>query len=194
MSRPPHPPGCLCSSCHLSSKLFPRGTNDKTILPAIHPGPGQDQSPKSPHLGTDRARLAPPLPKSTAPHEYAPRRHAQEPPPPMRPMRAPPRYGDPSSSRRSVDAQRARPPTPMHRPMPTHAHASQQLPPDRPASAMAMASPPRVGALVPSTFPRAIRRDCGTGSACGPRMHAMHGEALGQPMALERRGQQTGIR
>ncbi|KAJ7279101.1 hypothetical protein C8J57DRAFT_153994 [Mycena rebaudengoi] len=35
----PHAPSCLCSSCHLSSKLFPRGPNDRIILPAIRPTP-----------------------------------------------------------------------------------------------------------------------------------------------------------
>ncbi|KAJ7626633.1 hypothetical protein DFH06DRAFT_1481085 [Mycena polygramma] len=153
MSRPPHPQGCLCSNCHLSSRLFPRGPNDRIILPAIRPSPGssgQEQAPKSPYSGNDRARLAPPRPRSTAPHEYQPHRH--EPPPPMP---APPRghghgygsgYGEPSSpstSRRSMDTpHRAAPP--MHRPVPTRAHAQPTpdrnytfAPPDRPASAMA---------------------------------------------------------
>ncbi|KAJ6455074.1 hypothetical protein C8R47DRAFT_1328973 [Mycena vitilis] len=115
-----------------------------------HSPQSHEQAPKSPHPGTDRARLAPPRPRSTAPHEYQPHRH--EPPPPMP---APPRghghgygsgYGEPSSpstSRRSMDTpHRAAPP--MHRPVPTHAHAQPApernytfAPPDRPASAMA---------------------------------------------------------
>ncbi|KAJ7465071.1 hypothetical protein FB451DRAFT_429133 [Mycena latifolia] len=146
MSRPPyppHPPGCMCSNCHLSHKLFPRGPNDRIILPAIRPGQGEpahpaQPTPKSPH-GTDRARFAPPRPQSTAPHEY--RQHAPHPPP----MPAPPRgHGgeSSSSSRRSMD-QRA---PSMHRPVPTHAQPPPDrsytfAPPDRPATAMAMARP-----------------------------------------------------
>ncbi|KAJ7776779.1 hypothetical protein DFH07DRAFT_951395 [Mycena maculata] len=145
-----HPPGCRCSSCHISSKLFPRGPNDRIILPAIRPGahadPRLDQVPKSP-MATDRTRLAPPRPQSTAPHEY--RRRAQEPPPPMPPMPTSPRYGggQPSSSRRSMDTDHSRKslPTPMHRPAPMYAQAPPPgpergyrfAPPDRPASAMA---------------------------------------------------------
>ncbi|KAJ7904850.1 hypothetical protein B0H13DRAFT_745164 [Mycena leptocephala] len=128
--------------CHLSSKLFPRGANDRIILPAIRPGPGssgQEQaqhSSKSPFsMGTDRSQFAPPRPQSTAPHEYRPRR--QEPPPPVPAL--PRGYGEPSSStsRGSLDTQRA--PPPMHRPVPMHAHAQPTpersytfAPPDRP--------------------------------------------------------------
>ncbi|KAK7023077.1 hypothetical protein R3P38DRAFT_2531872 [Favolaschia claudopus] len=154
MSRPAHPPDCKCSNCHLSSKLFPRGPNDRIILPRPSPGsPGYEHTPKSPSM--DRARMAPPRPQSTAPHEYRPSRHAHAHAPPMPP---PPRgyaYGDPSSSpstsRRSLD-QRA--PPPMHRPVPSYPSPRpppQQYqqepepdrlsytfaPPDRPASAMA---------------------------------------------------------
>ncbi|KAJ7119873.1 hypothetical protein C8R44DRAFT_180886 [Mycena epipterygia] len=121
-----HPPGCLCSNCHLSSRLFPRGPNDRIILPAVRPTP--DNTPKSP-TGNDRARFAPPRPQSTAPHEYRPR---QQPPPPMP---APPRGYD-DHSRRSMDTHNA---PPMHRPVPTHANDPRYnfAPPDRPASAMA---------------------------------------------------------
>ncbi|KAJ7113500.1 hypothetical protein C8R44DRAFT_881809 [Mycena epipterygia] len=104
----PHPPGCLCSSCHLTSKLFPRGPNDRIIVPAIHPTP--DNTPKSP-LGNDRARFA--LPRlQSAPHPYRPRQ--REPPVP-----SPPRGYD-DHSRRSMDAHR---PPFMHRPVPPHVSA-----------------------------------------------------------------------
>ncbi|KAJ6554902.1 hypothetical protein DFH09DRAFT_1165863 [Mycena vulgaris] len=146
MSHPPHPPGCRCSSCHLSSKLFPRGPNDRIILPAIRPSPGThaeprpDPTPKSPY-GTDRARFAPPRPQSTAPREY--RQHAPPPAPPPVPSHG---YGgeSSSSSRRSVDTHRAPPP---HRPVPTHGQPPPDrsytfAPPDRPASAMAAPQSP----------------------------------------------------
>ncbi|KAF8194292.1 hypothetical protein K438DRAFT_2017407 [Mycena galopus ATCC 62051] len=141
MSRAPHPPGCMCSHCHLSSKLFPRGHNDRIILPR----PTNHGEPKSPTMGDDRARYAPPRPQSTAPGEYRSRHH-HEPPPPMPPM--PRGYGEPSSpstSRRSMD-QRAPPPMPKtHRPSPSYAQPTPDrsytfAPPDRPASAMAMSS------------------------------------------------------
>ncbi|KAJ7868722.1 hypothetical protein B0H14DRAFT_2728652 [Mycena olivaceomarginata] len=141
-----HPPGCLCSNCHLSSKLFPRTKSDRIILPAIPGHHGHEHAPKSPTMGTDRARHAPPRPQSTAPDQYRPRHRQQEPPPPMPPM---PHHGyggpsSPSTSRHSSD-QRA--PPPMHRPVPTY---SAQPPPDRgyafspperPASAMAGPAP-----------------------------------------------------
>ncbi|KAJ7883384.1 hypothetical protein B0H13DRAFT_2046597 [Mycena leptocephala] len=145
MQLSPHPPGCLCSSCHLSSKLFPRGPNDRIILPAIRPGPGSSgheqaqQSSKSPfNMGTDRPQFAPPRPQSTAPHEYRPRR--QEPPPPVPAL--PRGYGEPSSStsRGSLDTQRA--PPPMHRPVPMHAHA--QPTPERSYTAMAAPHSPNM--------------------------------------------------
>ncbi|KAJ7505807.1 hypothetical protein B0H11DRAFT_1976280 [Mycena galericulata] len=150
MSRAPHPPGCRCSNCHLSSKLFPRTQNDRIILPAIPGGHADPASPKSPHhMGTDRTHFAPPpRPKSTAPHEYRPR--ANHPPPPMPPMPTSRGYGggdSSSSSRRSMDMP-APMPTPMHRPIPQHAQAPPMpgygperghrfAPPDRPSSAMA---------------------------------------------------------
>ncbi|KAJ7068984.1 hypothetical protein B0H15DRAFT_138177 [Mycena belliarum] len=148
MSRPPypphgHPPDCLCSNCHLSSKLFPRGPNDRIILPAIRPTPGSARpdprhvphnAPTSPY-GGDRARFAPPRPQSTAPREY--RQHA--PPPPMPAPRGYAHPSEPSSSRRSLDTHRE---PPLHRPVPTRGHAPAPdryafPPPDRPASAMA---------------------------------------------------------
>ncbi|KAJ7113471.1 hypothetical protein C8R44DRAFT_232325 [Mycena epipterygia] len=88
----PHPPGCLCSSCHLSSKLFPRGPNDRIIVPAIRL---TQANPSKSSLGNDRARIAPPRPQS-APPEYRPRQPA--PPMPFSPR------GDVDHSRRSMDA------------------------------------------------------------------------------------------
>ncbi|KAJ6455417.1 hypothetical protein C8R45DRAFT_1222519 [Mycena sanguinolenta] len=145
MSRAPHPPNCMCSHCHLSSKLFPRGPNDRIILPRPSPGsPGHDytHTPKSPSMGTDRTRIAPPRPQSTAPHEYRPRH--QEPPPPMPPL--PRGYSGPSSPSTSRGSLDQRAPPPMHRPVPTYAQPPQDrsytfAPPDRPASAMAGPSP-----------------------------------------------------
>ncbi|KAJ7162938.1 hypothetical protein C8R46DRAFT_1281070 [Mycena filopes] len=151
--QPPHGPGCMCSSCHLSSKLFPRGPNDRIILPALRPG---EPTPKSPYMGgsSDRARYAPPRPQSTAPHEYHPRQDYHNAPPMPMPAPMSPRYGAPpppsghssgSSSRRSLD-QHAAPP-PQHHPAPRHGghghHRSLSTftPPERPASAMATRSP-----------------------------------------------------
>ncbi|KAJ7681475.1 hypothetical protein B0H17DRAFT_1333674 [Mycena rosella] len=148
MSRPPqHAPGCMCSSCHLSSKLFPRGPNDRIILPAIRPStPGyRDTDPKSPRFAP------PPRPQSTAPQEYPrPHRRADAPPvPPMPPMPQPRGYGsggggEPSRSRRSSDV---RDRTPTHRPTPSYPSAPAPAPdrytfapPDRPATAMARPS------------------------------------------------------
>ncbi|KAJ7726514.1 hypothetical protein B0H16DRAFT_265629 [Mycena metata] len=149
---PPHGPGCRCSSCHLSSKLFPRGPNDRIILPAIRPG-----DPQSPYMGgNDRAHFAPPRPQSTAPHEYRPRHHDAPPMPMSPPMPsrygAPPSGGSGSGSRRSLDQHAAPPPPPGHghahgsghghrRTMSTYGHGHGQAPPERPASAMATRSP-----------------------------------------------------
>ncbi|KAJ7046469.1 hypothetical protein C8F04DRAFT_1227576 [Mycena alexandri] len=145
---PPHAPGCRCSSCHLSSKLFPRGPNDRIILPAIRPG---DPHPQGPYVGgNDRAHFAPPRPQSTAPHEYRPRHH-DAPPMPMSPRYgAPPSGGSGTGSRRSFDQHAAPPPPPGH----GHGHEqghrhghghhrsmSAYAPPERPASAMATRSP-----------------------------------------------------
>ncbi|KAJ7126318.1 hypothetical protein C8R44DRAFT_980117 [Mycena epipterygia] len=47
-----HLSGCLCSSCHLSSKIFPRKPSARIILPAICPTPTNHQLPKCPSTGT----------------------------------------------------------------------------------------------------------------------------------------------
>ncbi|KAJ7105276.1 hypothetical protein C8R44DRAFT_806890 [Mycena epipterygia] len=104
----PHPPGCLCSSCNLASKLFPRGPNDRIILPAIRSTP--DNTSKS--SGNDHARFAPSHPQS-APHPYRPRQPAPS-------MPSPPRGYD-DHSRRSMDAHRA---PFVHRLVPTHVSAA----------------------------------------------------------------------
>ncbi|KAF8208619.1 hypothetical protein K438DRAFT_1930247 [Mycena galopus ATCC 62051] len=94
MSRAPHPPDCICSNCHPSSKLFLCGHNGRIILP---------QPPNPPQSPTMGARYAPPGPQSTAPGEYR-LRHQHKPPPPMPPM--PRGYGEPlnpNTSRRSMD-------------------------------------------------------------------------------------------
>ncbi|KAJ7644534.1 hypothetical protein FB45DRAFT_898126, partial [Roridomyces roridus] len=134
--RPPHPPGCLCSNCHLSAKLFPRGPNDRIMLPAIRPTPGmhdaRTEQPKSP-TGSDRARMAPPRPQSTAPGEYRPRHHA---PPPMPPLpTSMPRGGyDPSSNPHGQQHHpSARGPPPPHD---AGYHRFAVEPPERPATAM----------------------------------------------------------
>ncbi|KAJ7113545.1 hypothetical protein C8R44DRAFT_796721 [Mycena epipterygia] len=105
----PHSPGRLFSSCHLSSKLFPRGPNDRIIVPAIRP---TQANPSKSSLGKDRARIAPPRSQS-APPEYRPR----QPAPPM--PSSPCGY---DHSRRSMDAHHA---PFIHRPVPTHVSAAQ---------------------------------------------------------------------
>ncbi|CAK5269832.1 unnamed protein product [Mycena citricolor] len=122
-----HPPGCLCSHCHL--KLFPRGPGDRIILPTPGPSP---QSPQFQH----RLPAAPPArPQSTAPGEYRPshRRghshaygYAQEAPPPVPPL--------PMASRGSGDARYGMEARGAPVPEPARYH---QAPPIRPASAMA---------------------------------------------------------
>ncbi|KAJ7066320.1 hypothetical protein C8F01DRAFT_697735 [Mycena amicta] len=131
-----HPSNCRCSTCHLSAKLFPRTPSDRIILPA--PGLGGRDTDR------DRARVAPPRPKSTAPDQYRP--YQAQPPPPM------PAPYRPSSSHQ------APPPMPMTAPRPKHPRTPSQpvdalpapqtgpspytfAPPERPASAMATSSP-----------------------------------------------------
>ncbi|KAJ7064094.1 hypothetical protein C8F01DRAFT_1250350 [Mycena amicta] len=149
-----HPSNCRCSTCHLSAKLFPRTPNDRIILPA--PGAGGRRDPRAgPFMDADRdrARLAPPRPKSTAPDQYRPHyAHPEQPPPMPAPYRS-------SSSRQTVDTL---PPMPVAAPRPTHRRTPSQplaprpapaggpshagpsqytfVPPERPASAMATSS------------------------------------------------------
>ncbi|KAJ7201764.1 hypothetical protein C8J57DRAFT_1260640 [Mycena rebaudengoi] len=159
----PHAPGCLCSSCHLSSKLFPRGPNDRIILPAIRPTPTSPLASPRPekghkssrsHSGIDRSQFAPPRPQSTAPREYRQRPPDPPVPVPAMPTPAPRGYGyaapGPSSSssstpHRSAEPQRGAPP---HRPVAMRPEPASYTfcPPDRPASAMAAPMRPQPGA------------------------------------------------
>ncbi|KAF7327034.1 hypothetical protein MKEN_00278400 [Mycena kentingensis (nom. inval.)] len=144
-----HPPNCRCSSCHLSSKLFPRTSNDRIMLPPPHPG----NAPPN-----DRARYAPPRPQSTAPGEYRPSYHAQPPmpgsgsrtsfdgaPPPPAPNQRPRHRHTPSQPAAGAHGQpHAHAQHPQYGHIPSNASPTTTYtfaPPIRPASAMAMASP-----------------------------------------------------
>ncbi|KAJ7268454.1 hypothetical protein C8J57DRAFT_1228157 [Mycena rebaudengoi] len=93
MPNAPHGAGCLCSSCHLSSNLFPRGPNDIIILPPIRPiGIRISATPHvlredrgTPHRHGNRPtrtaalQQSPLRPQSTPPGQH---RHFAYPPPP----------------------------------------------------------------------------------------------------------------